>query len=69
MKARWTNKQPVSIGEGDNEITVAQWTKLEELQQRHNLADPLEVIPGLGYVGVMAGAMFIGVEQDGHAHT
>jgi hypothetical protein len=27
------------------------------------------VLPGLGYIGVMAGTMFIGVEPDGHAHT
>ena len=69
MKAYWPDKQPVFIGEKDNEITVEQWRSLELLQLRHDLSDPVEVLPGLGYVGVMAGTMFIGVEPDGHAHT
>ena len=69
MKLQWPNKQPVFIGSKDDEITVEQWKKLEELQKRHNISDPMEVIPGLGYIGVMTGRMFIGVETDGHAHT
>ena len=69
MKAQWPNKQPVFIGEGDNEITVEQWDSLELLQERHDLPDPVEVLPGLGYIGVMSGTMFIGIEPDGHAHT
>jgi hypothetical protein len=69
MRAFWPNGQPVLIGSGDGEITVEQWMKLKDLQLRHNLTNPVEVIPGLGYVGVMAGRMFIGVEPDGHSHT
>ena len=69
MKAQWPNKELVFIGEKDNEITVEQWNSLELLQQRHNLPDPVEVLPGLGYIGVMSGRMFIGVEPDGHTHT
>ena len=69
MKIHWPNKQPVSIGSKDDEITVEQWDTLEELQRRHNIPDPMEVILGGGYIGVMAGRMFIGVETDGHSHT
>ena len=69
MKAQWPTKQPVFIGERNHEITVEQWNSLELLQQRHNLPDPVEVIPGFGYIGVQAGTMFIGIEPDGHAHT
>jgi len=69
MKAQWPNKQPVFIGEGDSEITTEQWDSLERLQERHKLPDPVEVMPGFGYIGVMAGTMFIGIEPDGHSHT
>ena len=69
MKAHWPNKQPVFMGEGDGEITTEQWNKLEILQSRHGLSDPVEVLPGLGYIGVMAGSMFIGIEPDGYSHT
>jgi hypothetical protein len=29
----------------------------------------VEVLPGLGYIGVMVGSMFIGIEPDGYSHT
>jgi len=69
MKAQWPNKQPVFIGSKDNEITVEQWDSLKLLQERHDLSDPVEVLPGFGYIGVMSGTMFIGIEPDGHTHT
>ena len=69
MKARWPNGESVLVGKEYNEITSKQWDSLEKLQERHDLSDPVEVIPGLGYIGVMSGTMFIGIEPDGHAHT
>tara|TARA_Y100001951_G_scaffold44191_1_gene34996 strand:- start:236 stop:445 length:210 start_codon:yes stop_codon:yes gene_type:complete len=69
MKAQWPNGEWIFVGKEDNEITSEQWDSLELLQQRHDLSDPVEVLPGLGYIGVQAGTMFIGIEPDGHAHT
>jgi len=69
MKAQWPNGEVVVVGKQSDEITSEQWVSLESLQQRHNLDDPVEVLPGLGYIGVMSGAMFIGIEPDGYAHT
>jgi hypothetical protein len=69
MKAFWPNGTSISIGTETNEITSEQWDSLERLQKRHKLGDPLEVLCGMGYVGVMAGNMFIGIEPDGHSHT
>mgnify|MGYP003654557636 FL=1 len=69
MIAQWPNGDVVVVGKQSPGITGEQWDSLELLQQRHDLPDPVEVLPGLGYIGVMAGTMFIGVEPDGHAHT
>ena len=69
MKARWPNGEWVFIGEGDDEVTVEQWRSLALLQLRHKLSDPVEVLPGLRYIGVQAGGMFIGIEPDGYTHT
>jgi len=69
MKAHWPNGDVVVIGKQSPGITREQWDSLERLQERHDLSDPVEVIPGLGYIGVMSGTMFIGIEPDGHAHT
>tara|TARA_R110000824_G_scaffold18305_1_gene72721 strand:+ start:598 stop:807 length:210 start_codon:yes stop_codon:yes gene_type:complete len=69
MKAHWPNGDVVVIGKQSPGITSEQWNSLELLQQRHDLPDPVEVLPGLGYIGVMSGTMFIGIEPDGHAHT
>ena len=74
MKAQWLSGEVVFAGNRrnplrDNEVTSEQWDKLELLQERHGLSDPVEVIPGLGYVGVMVGSMFIGIEPDGYSHT
>ena len=69
MKAEWSNGDVVLVGKESDEITSEQWDSLESLQQRHNLDDPVKVIPGLGYIGVQAGTMFIGIEPDGYAHT
>lgn len=67
MKCYW----PASQGEQikAEELTGAQWDTLATLQKRHNLPEELTVIPGLGYVGVMAGNLFIGIEPDGYSHT
>ena len=61
MKAQWLSGEVVFAGNRrnplrDNEVTSEQW-------------DKLELIPGLGYVGVMVGSMFIGIEPDGYSHT
>ena len=69
MKAHWPNGDVVVIGKQSPGITSEQWNSLELLQQRHNLPDPVEVLPGLGYIGVMSRTMFIGIEPDGHTHT
>jgi hypothetical protein len=69
MKLHWPNGDVVVIGKDRQEITREQWDSLEKLQERHDLPDPMEVLPGLGYIGVMAGTLFIGIEPDGHAHT
>ena len=69
MTARWSGGEGILIGKESNEVTSEQWDKLEILQERHGLSDPVEVLPGLGYIGVMAGSMFIGIEPDGHSHT
>ena len=69
MTAQWTDGEVVLIGKESNEITSEQWGTLVILQERHGLSDPVEVIPGLGYIGVQAGSMFIGIEPDGHSHT
>ena len=69
MKAQWSNGGWVFVGKERHEITSEQWDSLELLQERYGLSDPVEVIPGFGYIGVMAGTMFIGIEPDGHPHT
>lgn len=69
MKAQWPSGDQVFIGTKDTEVTSEQWATLERLQERHGLPDPLEVMPGLDYIGVMAGTMFIGIETDGYSHT
>ena len=69
MKLQWPSGEMVLIGKENDEITSEQWNTLEKLQERHELSDPVEVLPGLGYIGIMAGSMFIGIETDGHAHT
>jgi hypothetical protein len=69
MKAQWPSGEVIVVGKEPDDITREQWDSLEKLQERHDLSDPVEVLPGLGYVGVMAGTMFIGIEPDGHAHT
>ena len=69
MKAQWPNGGVVLVGKEYHEITSEQWDSLELLQERHDLSDPVEVLPGLGYIGVMAGTLFIGIEPDGHSHT
>ena len=52
-----------------DELSEAQWETILILIGRHDIPSPVEIIPGMGYVGVMAGNMFIGVEPDGHSHT
>ena len=77
MTAKWSGGEKVLV-EKSNElwrsnenfyITNEQWDKLEILQSRHGLSDPVEVLPGFGYIGVMVGSMFIGIESDGYSHT
>ncbi len=77
MIAQWSSGEKVLV-EKSNElwrsnenfyITNEQWDKLEILQERHGLSDPVEVLPGFGYIGVMVGSMFIGIEADGYSHT
>ena len=77
MTAQWSGGEKVLV-ENSNElwrsndiryITSEQWDKLEILQERHGLSDPVEVLPGFGYIGVMVGSMFIGIESDGYSHT
>mgnify|MGYP003640557019 FL=1 len=78
MIAQWSGGDTVTIGKDRqtmnptgkwNTVTKEQWDTLEILQSRHGLSDPVEVLPGLGYIGVMAGTMFIGIEPDGYSHT
>jgi hypothetical protein len=69
MTAQWSGGEVVLIGKESNKVTSEQWDKLEILQERHGLSDPVEVLPGLGYIGVMVGSMFIGIEPDGYSHT
>ncbi len=68
-----TSNNPVWEGSGvtirDEELTTEQWQALVDLQQRHNLENPLKVIRGLDYIGIYAAGMFIGIERDGHCHT
>ena len=77
MTAQWSGGEKVLV-EKSNEswrsnenfyITSEQWDKLEILQERHGLPDPVEVLPGFGYIGVQVGSMFIGIEADGYSHT
>ena len=68
MKAHWPSGEEVK----DSELTTEQWATIANLIERHdNITLPVEIQPGMGggYVGVMAGNMFIGVEPDGHSHT
>ena len=77
MTAQWSGGEKVLV-EKSNEswrsnenfyITNEQWDKLEILQERHGLSDPVEVLPGFGYIGIQVGTMFIGIEADGYSHT
>lgn len=71
MIARW--KRPDGHERGplvySDELTGPQWTALRQLQERHKLPDTVEVIPGLGYIGIEVAGLFIGIEEDGHTHT
>ena len=77
MTAQWLSGEEVLVGESNDEwvagdmryVTRAQWDKMEILQERHELPDPVVVLPGFGYIGVMVGSMFIGIEGDGYSHT
>jgi len=76
MIARWPNGNLISVGKKQSfgtisrhEVTQKQQDKLEELQIRYKLSDPIQVIPGMGYIGIQVGRMFIGIEPDGHSHT
>ena len=69
MTAQWSGGEVVFIGKESNKVTSEQWKKLEVLQKRYDLSDPLEVIPGYGYIRVQVGSMFIGIEPDGYSHT
>ena len=77
MEAQWSSGEKVLVGKSNEEwvandmryVTHQQWDKLEILQERHGLSDPVVVLPGFGYIGVMVGSMFIGIEGDGYSHT
>jgi len=76
MKAHWPSGDVVQT----DRLTEEQWASLERLQKSWDLPDPVEVQPGLGYVGIWVDLpshigswprprMFIGIERDGYTAT
>ncbi len=52
-----------------HEITDPQWSALTRIRDRWALAEPVQVIPGFGYIMVDVGPMHLGIEPDGHTHS
>lgn len=63
---KWQSGHPIR----DDALTQAQWDALVRIQERHKIPEPMTVLPGMGYIGVVTpSGMFIGIEKDGHTHT
>ena len=52
-----------------HEITDPQWSALTRIRDKWALAEPVQVIPGFGYIMVDVGPMHLGIEPDGHTHS
>lgn len=64
----WPDGTEVTVA--SDRLTREQWGALARLRTRHKLGTgPVTVIPGMGYVGIEASGMFIGIEPDGYTHT
>ena len=62
---RWLSGDVVKEGE----LTEEQWEALGVVRQRWQLDDPMTLLPGIGYIMVDVGSMFLGIEKDGHTHS
>ena len=65
--AKWLSGEEVR----PSELTTEQWEAIDRLLERHDNIhrDPIFIHSGFGYIGVVAGSLFIGIETDGHCHT